>query len=220
LSGRLARVTARNGEHGYGWVTKLMHWATVVVLATQFAVGWSLSDDAYDARADALEERWENRVEITIDERSEEEAEAELERRLDALEEREDEFVTAAFEDVVALRFLGDGVTSAEVHVVLGLLVLALGLVRLAWRSLTPLPPWAEHLSASERRWESGLEKLVLAMLLVVPCTGLLLVLGEEDWLPVHVTAQVFLLAGVALHVGLVLRHTVVRRDRHLARML
>jgi cytochrome b561 len=38
--------------------------------------------------------------------------------------------------------------------------------------------------------------------------------------LPVHVAAQVALLASVAVHVGLVLKHTVVRRNRHLLRML
>jgi cytochrome b561 len=38
-------------------------------------------------------------------------------------------------------------------------------------------------------------------------------------WL-VHVAAQSTLLGAVALHVGRVLRHTVVRRNRHLARML
>jgi cytochrome b561 len=215
-------MTARNGEHGYGWVTKSLHWATVVVLVAQFVVGWTMSDDAYDARADALEQRWDDRVVISegANERAEEAREAELERRLDALEDRGDEHVTAAFGDVVALRFLGDGLTSADVHVLLGLMVLALGLTRLVWRRLTPLPPWAEHLSDAERGLESRLEKLVLAMLLVVPVTGLLLVLGEEDWLPVHVTAQVVLLTGVAVHVALVLRHTVVRRDGHLNRML
>lgn len=209
---------ARNGELGYGWVTRTLHWATVLALLAQFLIGWSMSDDADDARADALEERWENRE--VLGEGSGERAEEALERRLEALEDRGDEYVTAAFEDVVALRFLGDGVTSAEVHVLLGLLVIALGLARLVWRRLTPLPPWAAHLSDAERRLESALEKLMMTMVLVVPATGLLLVLGEEDWLPVHVTAQVLLLAGVAVHVGLVLRHTVVRRERHLSRML
>jgi cytochrome b561 len=36
----------------------------------------------------------------------------------------------------------------------------------------------------------------------------------------VHVTAQVVFLGVIALHIGLVLKHTVVRRHRHLARML
>ena len=95
-----------------------------------------------------------------------------------------------------------------------------LAAVRLVWRRTTPLPPWAEHLSAGERRLEGRLEKLLLALLFVVPATGLLLVAAGDDWLPVHVAAQIVFLVAIAAHVGLVLRHTVVRRNRHLARML
>ncbi len=57
---------------------------------------------------------------------------------------------------------------------------------------------------------------MLIALLLVVPGSGLLLVLGENDWLPVHI----LFFATLALHVALVLRHTVVRRDTHLHRML
>jgi cytochrome b561 len=64
------------------------------------------------------------------------------------------------------------------------------------------------------------LEKTLLTLLLVVPASGLLLLIVGTDWLAVHVTAQLLLLAVVACHVGLVLKHTLVRRHRHLARML
>lgn len=87
------------------------------------------------------------------------------------------------------------------------------------WRSTTPLPPWAEALSAAERRLGGLLEKVLLTLLFLVPGSGLLLVFGSGDWLPVHVAAHVLFFAALALHVGLVLRHTVVRRDRHLQRM-
>ena len=30
---------ARNGEHGYGWVTKTLHWSTVALVLAQFVVG-------------------------------------------------------------------------------------------------------------------------------------------------------------------------------------
>lgn len=215
-------MTGRNGEHGYGWVTKSLHWATVVVLVAQFVVGWTMSDDAYGERADRLEDRWREQEQAAERRggRGEEAVENELERREEALEARGDEHVTAAFEDVTGLRFLDDGLTSAEVHVLFGLLVLALGVTRLLWRRFTPLPPWATHLSEGERTLEGRFEKAMLVMLLVVPATGLLLVIGDEEWLPVHVAAQVALLVLVAFHVGLVLRHTVVRRHRHLARML
>jgi cytochrome b561 len=107
-----------------------------------------------------------------------------------------------------------------EVHIGLGLLIIVLALVRMLWRRSTPLPPWAEHLSAGERRLEARLEQLLLALLFVVPATGIVLVLAGSGWVPVHVTAQIAFLVVVAGHVGLVLRHTVVHRNRHLARML
>ena len=66
---------------------------------------------------------------------------------------------------------------------------------------------------------ESLLEKVLLTLLFVVPGTGLLLVAGSTDWLPVHVAAQLLLLSVIAVHVGLVLSHTVVRRDGQLHRM-
>jgi len=103
---------------------------------------------------------------------------------------------------------------------VLGLSIMLLGLFRVLWRARTPLPPWADYIGPGKRRLQSLLEKVLLTLLFVVPGTGLLLVVGSNDWLPVHVTAQVLLLGVIALHVGLALKHTVVRRHRHLARML
>lgn len=84
----------------------------------------------------------------------------------------------------------------------------------------TPLPPWAPFLSVSERHLESLLEKLLLALLFLVPATGLLLVFGDLDWLGVHIAAQLAFLLTIAVHAGLVLRHTVLRRDGELRRML
>lgn len=218
----------RNGEHGYGLVTKLLHWLTVAALVAQFAVGWTMDGD--DAAVDRQEDRLEQREE-RLEEQAEAEGEAAEERldeeqdriddRLDAEGDRlEDEYVDTAFEDVVTLRFLDGGVAAPEWHVLLGWSIILLALLRLLWRSSTPLPPWAEHLGPRERTLESWLEKAMLSMLIVTPATGLLLVAGRHDWLPVHVVAQVVLLAVIACHVGLVLSHTVVRRTRHLSRLL
>ncbi|HET6393786.1 MAG TPA: cytochrome b/b6 domain-containing protein [Blastococcus sp.] len=208
----------RNGADGYGAVTKILHWLTVAALAAQFAVGWSMDvdegTDRLDAEADRLEDAAEGRGEV-----AEERAEAETDRREDALA-GDDDTASDVFSDVVSGDAFGDGLSLPELHVVLGLTVIALALVRMTWRRTTPLPPWAGHLSAGERRLEGRLEKLLLALLVVVPASGLLLVAGADDWLPVHVAAQLVLLAAIAAHVGLVLRHTVVRRNRHLARML
>jgi cytochrome b561 len=197
----------RNGDHGYGAVTKLLHWLTVVAVAAQFAVGYTMDPgaaaDRADARVDAFEERGEERAEGLPEgqgEAAEERLEAEVERREEAVDALEG--------------------SPSRAHVVLGLVILALALARLLWRRLTPLPPWAEHLGAAERTLEGWLEKVLLTLLLVVPGTGLLLLLTGEDLLPVHVAAQVALLSTVAVHAGLVLKHTVVRRHRHLGRML
>jgi hypothetical protein len=60
-------------------------------------------------------------------------------------------------------------------------------------------------------------------MLFVVLARGLVSIGAGDDWLVLHVAAQAVLLAAIAMHVGLVLRHTrhtPVRRNRHLARML
>jgi cytochrome b561 len=216
-------VPLRNGDHGYGAVTKLLHWATVAALVGQFAIGWTMDidegldaeDDRLDAEADRLEDRAEGQGEA-----AEERAEAEAEAREDALDAREDDLASDVLSDVVAGNASGDGISLPEVHVALGLTIIVLAVVRTLWRRSTPLPPWAEHLSGAERRLEARLEKLLLALLFVVPATGLLLMQAGDDWLPLHVTAQIAFLVTIAVHVGLVLRHTVLKRNRHLARML
>lgn len=219
-------MAMRNGEHGYGSVTKTLHWATVSAITGQFVVGYSMDEDI-EARfeyltidglpctattdSDAAEAREENCEEHV--ETLEEQAEAEADRA-------EEQVFSDAFDAVIHLDFLQGGVTLPELHVALGLTIIGLGLVRVIWRRTTPLPPWAEALSETERRVESLLEKALLALLFVVPGTGLLLVLDDDDWLPLHIAAHVCFYAVVALHIGLVLKHTVIRRDRHLARML
>lgn len=222
-AGRTRRVHLRNGVHGYGVVTKSLHWLTVLAVLAQFVVGYAMDFDAsYDrqedrlkAESDRLEEEAEGQGEA-----AEERVEAETEQREDLLDAGKDDQAAAVFSDVITGNAFGDGLSLPEVHVSLGLLVIALAVVRMLWRRTTPLPPWAEHLSSRERRLEGGLEKLLLALLVVVPATGLLLVATSDGWLPVHVAAQVTFLVAIAAHVGLVLKHTVVHRNRHLARLL
>lgn len=213
------RTRLRNGEHGYGLVTKLLHWLTICLLAAQFVLGYSMEADAAadraDDRADALEERAEERGEA-----AEELAEAQVERLEREADTLDDSAGADELADVLTGSALEGGVSAVEAHVALGLTLVVLALVRLLWRRTTPLPPWAEHLSGAERRVEATLEKAMLALLLVVPATGLLLVAYGGSLLPLHVAAQVALLATVAGHVALVLRHTAVHRHRQLARML
>ena len=220
-------VALRNGEHGYGLVTKTLHWVTFAVITGQFAVGYSMDvdvepepvqfvnldglpcvatedSDAAEAREESCEENFERLFE---------QAEAEADRA-------EEQVFSDAFDAVINLDLFQGGVTLPELHILLGLTIIGLGLVRVMWRRTTPLPPWAEALSEIERKLESLLEKAMIALLFVVPGTGLLLVLGNDDWLPLHVAAHICFYLVVALHIGLVLKHTVILRDRHLARML
>ena len=213
----------RNGAHGYGVVTQFLHWLTVAAILGQFVVGYTMdfdeasdrAKDRFKDEASRLEEDAEGRGET-----AEEQVEAEIEAREDTLDAGKDHQASEVFSDVLTGNAFSDGLSLPELHVTLGLFVIVLATVRLVWRRTTPLPPWAEHLSAGERRLEGRLEKLLLALLFVVPATGLLLVAAGDDWLPVHVAAQIAFLVAIAAHVGLVLRHTVVRRNRHLARML
>src|SRR5688572_20859612 len=123
----------RNGGHGYGVVTKLLHWLTVAAILAQFVVGYRMDvDDAFDAEddrldadADRLEEEAEGQGEAT-----EEAAEAEIEAREDALDAREDDGPASVFSDVITGDAFGDGLSLPELHVVLGLLVLLLALLR------------------------------------------------------------------------------------------
>lgn len=242
--GYVSPMYLRNGGHGYGVVTKSLHWLTVVVIVAQFVVGLTMSRDGKSDRAEERLARLEDR-EKSAREAAEERFAQDLERREERAKARghaaeqsfkeqadrlEDRFrarqldAARRFEEQLRAREAEldeqeDSDVSA-LHVGLGLTVLALGVVRLLWRRTTPLPPWAENLSPRERWAASWLEKGMLSLLLVVPATGLLLVLVSTDWVAVHVTAQVLLLTVIAAHVGLVLKHTVVRRHRHLARML
>jgi cytochrome b561 len=201
----------RNGEHGYGVVTKTLHWLTVLAIGAQFAVGLTMeaNDDARDLQKDRIDqledllEQQGNAAEDLFDD--------EIDRLDDALDTRTDDILAG---------FAEPGLSLPEVHVLLGLSILLLGVLRVLWRRTTPLPPWACHLTAGERRFEAALEKTLLTLLFIVPGTGLVLIGAGDDWLALHIAAQLLLAAAIALHVGLVLRHTVVRRHRHLARML
>ena len=163
---------ARNGPEGYGWVTKWLHWVTVLALAAQFAVGYVMDAD------DSGEGRGRGR----------------------------------GGEDS---SYLDDPETLLKVHVALGVLIILLALVRLAWRRTAGLPPWSEHLSEGQRRLAHWTERALLWLLLVVPATGIVLVAaGDDDVLPLHVAAHVLFFVALAAHLVLNLR------PRILARML
>ena len=186
-------IGLRNGPAGYGVVTKSLHWLTVLALAAQLLVGYSVtrSDDLLEGPID----RW-----------------------LDGDEER-----------------------LIVVHATLGVCILGLVTIRLLWRLMTPLPPWAEGLSHAERRLEHRTEQVLYLSLFLIPITGMALLFGSgEDWyiskrgewespfefaddgvlLAAHIASHLVFYVALALHVGLVLKHTMIKRDGQLWRML
>ena len=126
------------------------------------------------------------------------------------------------------------------VHVVLGITILVLAVVRLAWRRIHGLPPWAETLSALERRIAHWVERTLYLTMFLIPITGLGLVflsgedwdIGEAEWeaplevvdddvlLAAHIATHVVFFAAFAVHVGMVFKHQFVDRDGLLRRML
>ena len=157
----------RNGGHGYGLVTKALHWLTVAAIVGQFLLGAAMDvdhavdrqEDLLRAEADRAEEAAEGQGKA-----AEERVEAENEAREDALDLRDDDAAAGAFSDVVTGDAFQGGLTLPELHVLLGLFVFALALIRVVWRRTTPLPPWAEHLSDRERRVEGRLEVILLTL--------------------------------------------------------
>jgi cytochrome b561 len=105
------------------------------------------------------------------------------------------------------------------VHVALGLTILALAVLRVAWRR-TGLPPRAATLRDGERTLAHWTERVLLATLFVIPLSGLLVLVVDDEWLPLHVGGHIAFFVALAAHLGLVLRHQLVDRDRLLSRMI
>ncbi len=215
----------RNGDHGYGLVTKSLHWLTFAVIVGQFLVGYTMSTEgsAADAAADRVKDSKEQ-CEATEDsdaaEAEEERCEEEVDRREDALDDRADDALGTAWDDLRRGDLLDGGVTPPEWHVLLGLVILVLAVARVFWRFAGALPPWAPALSHVERTLEGWLEKALMLLLFLIPISGLLLVTQDDGSVQLHIAAHIAFFVVVGLHLALVLRHTVIQRDRHLARML
>lgn len=177
----------------HGAVARVLHWLTVLVLLAQYTLGWAM------AGAEGLLEPW---IEHAYD---------------------------------------GDEDLLLPVHVAVGCTLIVLVVVRVIWRRITTLPPWPETLSAAGRRFAGVTERALYVLLFLTPLSGIALVLlSGEDWetgdrtewtspwdlidddllVAVHVTSQILLLCVIALHVGFVLKHQLIDRDRLLRRML
>jgi cytochrome b561 len=171
----------RNGPDGYGWLTKVLHWATVLALAAQFAVGYVMDPDDGSGRGRGRG------------------------RGGDPGRGRGRGGDSDGY-DVLDDRLL-------SLHVALGALIIVLALARLAWRRSDGLPPWSERLGPRERKLATWTERCLLGLMIVIPASGLVLVLsGEDDLLWLHVTAHVAFFVAVAVHVALTLGNRLLPR--------
>lgn len=183
-------MTLLNTKDGYGSLTKFFHWLVVALFAFQFAA-------------------------------------ANIMLRID--------------ENETAL-----GVTQATFynwHKSIGLLALVVAVFRLLARRSGQLPDWAPTLSARERSFVHRAEQVLYTAMFVMPVSGYLYVMaggygvnlfgvvdlpnpiGARQSLAVaakwtHIASAYILLLALAGHVGLVLWHQVLLKDRLLHRML
>lgn len=128
-------------------------------------------------------------------------------------------------------------------HKSLGLVALAIAVLRIINRQMGKLPPWAPTLSSGEQKFVHRAEQVFYLAMFVMPITGWLYVmwgnygvnlfgvwemprpLPRNDTLRdiakwAHIGAGWILLIGILGHVGLVLRHQLFKKDGLLKRML
>lgn len=196
----------RNTESGYGSVTKWLHWSTVVALAAQFVIGYLLDDESGRGRGRGRGGDG--------DDGDSSGPGSGHELVLDSGRGR-----GRGGDDDWSIGFGPGDDRLATVHVALGLTILALTVLRLCWRRATALPGWAEGLSSGERQLATWTERLLYLCLLVIPLTGLSLLLVSDDLLWLHVASHIVFFVALALHLGLVLKHSVVDRDGLFSRM-
>jgi cytochrome b561 len=187
---RRAAMTLLNTQAGYGALSKLLHWAVVVLFAFQYAAATIMLNLGPN-------ETW--------------------------LGLRQDDFFNW--------------------HKSLGLIALAVALVRLLARKAGRLPDWAPTLSARERAFMHHAEPWLYAAMFVMPVSGYVYVMaggygvilfgvfdlpnpiGKWQALAVvaqwtHIVSSYVLLCVLAGHIGLVLRHQWLLGDNLLLRML
>lgn len=176
----------RNGAHGYGLVTRGLHWSMFLAIVAQFVVGYAM-DAGESGRG-----RGRGRGEGSGRGRGK----------------------GGGYDPFGDDRLL-------TVHVVLGVVILGLAVVRLMWRLATPLPPWAAALSHGERTLAHWTERALYLLMFAVPLTGLWVILADDDdAVTPHVLTHIAFFVVFVFHVGLVLKHQLADRDRLLHRML
>jgi cytochrome b561 len=198
---------------GYGVVTKTLHWLTVAAFVLQFVVGYVMSTEAEEplgetsAQADCDppgEDRGGGDTSDAEEERMDRLEEA-CEAEQDRLEERGEDTLTAAWTDLWSGQLGEGGITLPELHILLGLAILLLGGLRVAWRMIAPLPAWDPRLTATDRRLAHVTERMLISLMFVVPLTGIALVAVSDDLVALHVAAHIAFFVALGAHVLLVL---------------
>ncbi len=127
-------------------------------------------------------------------------------------------------------------------HKTVGLVALAVAVGRLLARRHGELPPWAPCLSPAEQALIHRYEQALYLAMFALPVSGFVFVMaggygvnlaglwelprtGEAKWLAAlaqwtHLGFALLLAGALALHIGVVVRHTLIRRDGLLRRML
>lgn len=207
-------MALRSGTQGYGWVTKTLHWLVFAAIAAQFLVGYSLGRiDVPERDCDPPGESLSGGETTAAEEEQLDRTEDRCEAAADRAEERADDPVGTAWDDLTSGTLGDGGIGLGEAHVLLGLLILTLAVVRVAWRRHDGLPPWSEHLSDGDRRLVHWTERVLLTLLFVVPLSGLLLVAtGEENALRLHITAHIAFFVSLAAHLFTNLRPRILTR--------
>lgn len=203
----------RNGDHGYGGVTKSLHWLTVLAIGGQFAVGYTMDTDGDAPETDcdpAGEDRSGGDTSDAEEERLER-LEDQCEAEHDRLDAEGDDAVGTAWSDLGSGDLFSDGLSLPEAHVLLGVLIIALGVLRLVWRRATPLPPWDSRLTPVNQRIVHATEVALLTLQFVVPATGILLVAGGGT-LSLHIAAHITFFVVFAAHLGMVIGKGLVPR--------
>jgi cytochrome b561 len=204
----------RNGEHGYGAVTKLLHWLTVGAIAGQFLVGYRMPTEADMPEVDCDPPDEEHSGGDTSDGKDErlDREEDRCESAQDIRQDEADDLVGTAWADLGAGHILDGGLSLPEAHVLLGIAILLLAVLRVLWRATTPLPPWDERLGPADRRIVHATEVALLVLLFVVPITGLLLVTGLDESVLLHVAAHVAFFVALGAHLAMVVGRRLVGR--------
>lgn len=128
-------------------------------------------------------------------------------------------------------------------HKSIGLVVLAIVVIRYTWRKTTRLPNWAAGLADWEKKLIHWYEKMLYWAMFVMPLSGYLFVesggygvqffgvtrlptfLPKNEtlaWLghTLHIFCGYAIVVFLTLHIGLVIKHQIWDKDRILQRML